>query len=129
LRRTVAALRANGGGNVETAVKVALAAANAAHDLDRNQFLLYFGLIISALSDAGRKAFKMQPQGIQFFDESQRQSFNRGRSSSVIAVLEARGVPVSDSQRNSIEACTDLDILDRWIRRAAVVSTVEELFE
>lgn len=123
----------HGGGNVETAVKIALAAASAAHDLDRNQFLLYFGLIISALSDAGRKAFKMQPQGMQFFDESQRQSFNRGRAeyatNAVVAVLESRELPISNSQRDRIESCSDLTTLDRWIRRAAVVSSVEELFE
>jgi hypothetical protein len=119
----------HGGGSVETAVKVALAAASAAHDLDRDQFLLYFGLIISALSDAGRKAFQMQPQGVQFFDESQRQSFSRGRSSSVIGFLEARGITVSDSQRSRIESCTDVEILDRWIRRAVTITSAEELFE
>jgi hypothetical protein len=123
----------HGGGSVETAVKIALAAASAAHGLGRDQFLLYFGLIISALSDAGRKAFQMQPQGMQFFDESQRQSFNRGRAESkanaVLAVLESRELPISNSQRDHIESCSDLDTLDRWIRRAAVVTSVEALFE
>ena len=93
----------------------------------------YFGLIFSALSDAGRKAFQMQPQGVQFFDESQRQSFNRGRAESkadaVLSFLEARSMPVSDSQRSRIESCTDLETLDRWIRRAATITFVEELFE
>jgi hypothetical protein len=123
----------HGGGSVETAVKVALAAATAAHELGRDQFLLYFGLIISALSDAGRKAFQMQPQGAQFFDESQRQSFNRGRAESkaaaVLAVLESRDLTISNSQRDRIESCSDLATLDRWIRRAAVVTSAEELFE
>ncbi len=119
----------HGGGHVETAVEVALAAASAAHGLDRDRFLLYFGLIYAALSEAARKAFQMLPQGAQFFDESQKQSFNRGKSSAVLAFLEARGLPVSDAQRERILATTDLETLDRWIRRAATVPSAEALFE
>ena len=51
------------------AVKVALAAAGAAQELDRDHFLLYFGLIRAALSDAPREAFQVHPQGERFFDE------------------------------------------------------------
>lgn len=124
---------AHGGGSVETAVEVALAAATAAHELGRDRFLLYFGLIRAALSEAARKAFQMLPQGAQFFDESQRQSFNKGRAAStsaaVLAVLEARGLAVSDAQRERITATNDLETLDRWVRRAATVSSTDALFE
>jgi hypothetical protein len=90
--------------------------------------LLYFGLIRAALSEAARKAFQMLPQGAQFFDESQKQSFNRGKSAAVVAFLEARGFSVSDSQRERILETTDLETLDRWIRSAATISSVEALF-
>jgi hypothetical protein len=71
----------------------------------------------------------MLPHGAQFFDASQKQSFNRGRSSAVLAFLEARGLAVSDSQRERILATTDLETLDRWLRRVATITSVEALFE
>jgi hypothetical protein len=46
----------------------------------------------------------------------------------VLAVLEARGVPISAAQRERILATTDLTTLDLWIRRAATASDVNALF-
>lgn len=124
---------AHGGGAVETAVQIALTAAAAAHELGRDRFLLYFGLIRAALSEAARKAFQMHPQGAQFFDESQQRSFDRGRAQSraeaVLSVLEARGRAVSNEQREKILACTDLAELDGWVRKAVSVDTADELFK
>ncbi len=122
----------HGGGSVATAVEVALAATTAVHDLDRDRFLLYFGLIRAALSEAARKAFQMLPQGAQFFDESLQQSFNKGRtegkSTAVLAVLEARGLAVSDAQRERILGTFDLETLDHWVRRAVTVDSADALF-
>jgi hypothetical protein len=47
----------------------------------------------------------------------------RGEAKSILAVLEARGIPVSDTLRARILGCTDSATLHVWIRRAAVVST------
>lgn len=47
----------------------------------------------------------------------------RGKAESVLAVLDARGVPVSDAMRARILECRDLATLDLWIQRAAVLST------
>jgi Uma2 family endonuclease len=52
-----------------------------------------------------------------------------GRVSSVLAVLEAREIKITKAARERIEGCTDLALLDRWVRRAAVVAKVAELFE
>jgi hypothetical protein len=127
----------HGGGHVETAVKVALTALTAVHDLDRDRFLLYFSLIRAALSEAGRKAFSMHPQGVQFFDESLQQSFNRGhiegraaeKAADVLDVLDARGLAVSDAQHERIVNCKDIEILTRWVRRSATIVSTDELFE
>jgi hypothetical protein len=124
---------AHGAGNVETAVRVALAAASAARELDRDHFLLYFGLIVAALSKAARKAFQMHPQGAQFFDESQRESFDRGRAAekaaAVLDVLDARGLTITDAERERILGCKDLETLTRWHRRAVTVASTAALFE
>ncbi|WP_242908309.1 hypothetical protein [Actinomadura terrae] len=52
----------------------------------------------------------------------------RGEAKSVLLVLEARGVPVSDGVRERISACMDLDQLERWVKRATSVEAAEELF-
>ena len=136
LELAVLSAMVHGGGQVDTAVKVALAATTAAHELDRDRFLLYFGLVQAALSEAARKAFQMNPQGILFFDESQQKSFDRGRdkgraeggAAHVLAVLETRGLAVSDEQRARIQSCTDIATLDRWVRRAVTIPSTDELF-
>jgi hypothetical protein len=122
----------HGGGRVETAVEIALAASTAAQGLDRDRFLLYFGLIRAALSEAARKVFEMHPQGAQFFDESLQQSYERGRAqgraADVVAFLEARGLAISDGQRERILKTADLETLDRWVRRAATIVSTDDLF-
>lgn len=122
----------HGGGPVKTAVEVALAASTAAHGLDRDRFLLYFGLIRAALGEAARKVFEMHPHGARFFDESQQQSYERGRAAEkaadVLDVLDARGISASSEQRDQILGCTDIEALKQWLRRAATVASANELF-
>ena len=50
-----------------------------------------------------------------------------GIAESIITLLEVRGVPVSEAQRKEILRCSDLDRLDRWLRRAALASSVDEI--
>jgi predicted transposase YdaD len=52
----------------------------------------------------------------------------RGKAQAVLAVLEARGLRVSDEQRARIAGCTDLDELERWVRKAVTVKTAGALF-
>ena len=51
-----------------------------------------------------------------------------GKIEAVIAVLSARGIPVSDEGRARIEACKDAATLGRWIVRAATAASIEEIF-
>ncbi len=54
----------------------------------------------------------------------------RGAAEGLLKVLEGRGVAVSVAQRQEILACRDLDRLFRWLQRAALTSSTEEiLFE
>ncbi|MFD6951857.1 hypothetical protein A6A08_15520 [Nocardiopsis sp. TSRI0078] len=52
-----------------------------------------------------------------------------GLSHSVIAVLQARGLTVSDEVRRRIESCTDLETLKTWVPRAVTVERPEHLFD
>ncbi|WP_206664012.1 hypothetical protein [Thermomonospora catenispora] len=42
---------------------------------------------------------------------------------------EARGLEVSAEVRERIRGCTDLDLLERWIGRAAVVESAGQVFD
>ena len=132
---------AHGRGNVDQAVQIALAAlAGAKLVRDRDVAVLYFDLIDAALSEAARKAFQMLPRGYEYQSELVRNSVEKGRSegraegraqekaASVLDVLDARGLTVTQPQRERIIACTDLDLLKTWLRRAATVASSDELF-
>lgn len=46
----------------------------------------------------------------------------------LLAVLESRGLRISNKARTRIVVCTDIAPLDAWVRRAASVTSVAELF-
>src|SRR5262249_20962676 len=53
----------------------------------------------------------------------------KGRAKAVLMVLDARGVDVPDDARARITECSDLDQLDIWVRRAATVDSINDLFD
>ena len=75
----------------------------------------------------------MLPPGYEFQGKTARESFLRGRASekaaAVLEVLEARGLTVTDAQRERILGCSDLEILSRWHRRAVTAGSTDAVFE
>jgi hypothetical protein len=124
---------AHGQGDVETAVKVALAAAAGVGTVPEDRVVLYSDLIEAALSEAARKAFFMLPQGYEFQGQTARESFQKGRAAEkaadVLEVLDARGLAVTDAERERILGCKELETLTLWHRRAVTVASVDALFE
>lgn len=57
------------------------------------------------------------------------QGRTEGEANAVLAVLDTRGVEVSDEVRARIVECSDLDQLDSWVRRAVTAGSVDDLFE
>jgi hypothetical protein len=53
----------------------------------------------------------------------------KAKAGAILVVLDARGKSISAEQRARIQACSDHTALDRWLRRAATLDTVLELFE
>ncbi|XXX80629.1 hypothetical protein WMF30_17890 [Sorangium sp. So ce134] len=51
-----------------------------------------------------------------------------GKQEALLAVLDARGLPLTAEERAHIEACTVLAELDRWIARAATAASMSEVF-
>jgi Uma2 family endonuclease len=62
-------------------------------------------------------------------EEGREEGRAEGVAASVLAVLEARGIRVTKAARDRVTRCTDAAQLDRWVRRAAVVQKVAELFQ
>jgi hypothetical protein len=131
----VMSVMAHGRGDVPTAVKLATLAAQAAQStesLDSDMQALYLDLIENALGEAARKAFAMLPETYKFSGPSylrgEAVGEARGEAKALITFLEARGLVPSGQQRQRILACTDLDQLSNWVRRAATLVDVEELF-
>ena len=56
------------------------------------------------------------------------QGWREGRREAIRLVLEARGLSLTPAQRERIEECTNGRSLDAWLRRAATVERVEQLF-
>jgi hypothetical protein len=50
-----------------------------------------------------------------------------GQIAAILAVLAARGISVTAEARARIEACKDEATLDRWIARAAIAASAEDV--
>jgi len=60
--------------------------------------------------------------------EGKREGKKEGEADAILLVLEARGVDVSDAERERITSCTDLKQLKRWIIRAVTAEKTGDLF-
>ncbi|MFB8112977.1 MULTISPECIES: RpnC/YadD family protein [Streptomyces] len=53
----------------------------------------------------------------------------RGRAEDILLVFDERGIEVPDGIRDTITGCRDLDVLRRWLRRAATADSAEEILD
>lgn len=96
---------------------------------------LYHDYVASRLSAAARKLLEetMKLDSYQWQSEFALRHIAEGRAEgeakSILIVLAARDIPVSDHIRDRITGCTDLQQLERWVRRAATIDTADELFD
>jgi hypothetical protein len=110
--------------------------------LPEDRHALYSDLILAAVSKAVRAAleelmasgnYEFQSDFVKKFlakgrSEGEAKGEAKGEGRALIAVLEARGVRISDEARARIVACTDAAQLEVWLRKAATASTVDEVF-
>lgn len=122
--------------NREQVLKALLAGLNS---VDLEHATLYADVVLTALPKAARQYLEALMTATPFRYQSDffRRQFERGeaegnvaaKADAVLTFLDARGVPVNDNARARILESTDLAELDRWIRRAATVSTADALFD
>ena len=92
-------------------------------------------LPVAALLDAGAAAIAVvkglaaqgNPELLRREAEAEAQGEAKGKAESILKVLTARGVTVSEKQQEEILRGNDLARLDRWLLRALQVSSVEEV--
>ncbi|HEY6790701.1 MAG TPA: hypothetical protein VI365_25670, partial [Trebonia sp.] len=51
-----------------------------------------------------------------------------GKAEDVLTVLGARGIEATPAQQAQIRQCTDLSLLDGWLRRAVTASSADDIF-
>jgi hypothetical protein len=77
----------------------------------------------------------MQPGLPRYFNEAQRNNYERGvasgvakgKADAVLEIVAERGLPITAEQRHSIVDCTELATVEHWLRRALSACSVAEL--
>lgn len=120
-------------------VEIALAALAGASSLDAERAMLYFDLVYMAVNKAARAKLEelMQGRTYEYQSDFARKYLSQGRaeglaegvSGGIIAVLEARGLGVSDQDRKRILGCENIETLERWLRLAVKATEVQKIFE
>ena len=85
--------------------------------------------VVEALVAKGNPAIRKREAVAEAQGEARGRAEGRaeGMAEAVLRILEARGVAVGEPQRQEILRCYDLDRLDRWLRRATVASSADEI--
>lgn len=123
--------------------------ATALQDVESDLASIYHELVYAALPVVGRRfleelmrtltlenlplvspfARSYAAQGrAEGLSEGRAQGLAEGRAEAVLAMLDARGIDVPDEVLERITGCADLNQLDAWIRLAATVDSIGELF-
>ncbi|TQN30978.1 hypothetical protein FHX37_0867 [Haloactinospora alba] len=107
--------------------------------IDPDQARLYTGYVLALLPEAARKyleatvateTFPYMSEFTQsYVDMGKAEGEAKGEANAVVVFLEARGITVPTWAQERIRACTNMEQLDTWTRRAATVTSVEELFD
>jgi hypothetical protein len=91
--------------------------------------------VIEALAAKGNPALRKREAAARSEGEAKGEAKGKaegraeGIAAAILTVLEARGIAVSPAQRQEILHSADLDRLDRWLSRAALASSADEVLQ
>jgi hypothetical protein len=136
-------------GRDRTAVRIGLALAHALADSDDDGLGIYWDAFLASLSKAVRKELEMELRVLVSENWRPRSDWGKdlyakgeakgraegmaegktaGVATSILTVLEARGLPITRALHERITVCNDLPLLERWLRRATTFASIEEAF-
>ncbi|MFJ8634508.1 hypothetical protein [Streptomyces sp. NPDC093568] len=72
--------------------------------------------------------FWRHPLAEQVREEGREEGIEQERAAKILEVLDLRGIPVPASVRERVRACSDLDLLNTWFKRAVRAEHAEDLF-
>lgn len=120
-------------GKTEQGATIAEAVLSAIQDLDKDRANLYYDLVYNSLNEAARLTLEKTMKGYQYQSEFAKRYVAEGRAEgeaqALLTVLEARGLAVPDTVRERILAQKDPERLKRWLKKAAVASSVVAIFD
>jgi len=117
-------------GETEAGVTIAEVVLPVVRRLDDERAKFYYDLVYAALGDAARQALEAKMvKGYQYQSDFAKKYVAQGRAESLLTVLHARGIPVSDAARERIEAERDAARHARWLERAIVASSLAEILD
>ena len=99
--------------------------------VDQERSTLYSDIVLAALPAVARRELEalMATRTYEYQSDFVRRNVAQGRAESLLVVLDARGISVSEADRGRIMSSTDLKLFDAWLRRAVTATTIEDLFE
>lgn len=106
--------------------------------LEREQARGYIDEVLAVLPKAARRILEAMVKTKDgeyksdfargYFREGEAKGEARGRAETILAVLTARGMTVSEQAHARLIECDDLQQLEDWSRRAATADSIEDVF-
>jgi hypothetical protein len=138
----LAVLSAMAHGNHPDRFKVLDALFSGFGTLDKARVTLYSDVVWDALPEAARhylealmtsRTYEYQSPFVlryvlQGRAEGEAKGEAKGEARALLSMLDARGIDVPGDARARITECADIDQLDTWVRRAATVESIADLF-
>jgi hypothetical protein len=103
-------------------------------NIEDDQAQSYIDEVLAVLPEAARDLLEaiLKTRPGEYKSDFARRYYGEGKAEgeakAILAVLSARGVEVPEQERARISECTDLELLDSWVRRAATADSIEDLF-
>jgi hypothetical protein len=142
-RPELGVLSAMAHGDTEEGATIAAAVLPAIRGLDDDRTRLYYDLVYNSLNEAARRALEARMKGYEYQSDFAKKYVAQGRTEgltegrtegrteeaarNLLTVLRARGIAVPDPVRERILAQKDPELLESWLEKAAVASSVNAI--
>jgi hypothetical protein len=138
-RPELGVLSAMSHGDTEEGATIAAAVLPAIEGLDEDRARFYYDLVYNSLNEATRRALEAKMKGYEYQSDFAKKYVAQGRAEgraegrveeaarALLTVLRVRGIAVPDSARERILAQKDPELLESWLEKAAVVSSVNAI--
>ena len=91
----------------------------------------YIDEVLAVLPETARELLEaiMKTRDREYKSDFARGYYGQGEANAILVVLATRGIQVPEEVRVRISECTDLALLESWLRRAVTAASADELFD